>query len=635
MASDDREFPVLPEAGTLTKEDSACFHASMAGYSQSLGTEEDLKPAFEDRKAPEVGMVSYAARSNQQLMAAVRGESWVQRRQQRIDRKPNAPEKVAGKELRHSKFILAMADYFPYISTILLVIYLVASILPAVIAILLFKVNAPFTIVNIGLTFCTIILSIPFFYMISHWHPCEPVLLPTYRLRTVDILVTTYKEETEVVIGTLRAIQQIDYDRDFLRVYVLDDGRRAELQQICEEMNMLDKNRYPIIYVTRSTNKGRKGGNINNWVKEYDDVASEFFLVLDADMQPFPSMLDTLLGRYYGTPEGERDSIAFVQAPQHFKNHIHNRDPYEIGMTFFFKVVMPCMDRMGVPMYIGTCALWKRQAILDAGGFHEDHATEDSVTGCQVHRLKMSPLDTVPGNWTSRYVACPVAVGISPATLPDLFDQRLRWCLGSVQMMFEHKLFFGAKELTRGQRLTYFGTTGYWVLGLMAFVVTLLSTLILDAVLIADGILAPGLVNVNYPVWLIVIQLLAFFVYFFLLPVASFTEKVRTIQMFCVYQPVYFLALLRYMGVPIKVQSSVSDNTKVKRWHHLFLFHLVILFMTTSLGLVTILVGSLGPAELTVVIYQLCYWYFIYYPVIRSLFGVECSKFSPVYYEDG
>jgi len=538
---------------------------------------------------------------------------------------PTKAPLFAGEELRHPKHVLALAPFFKGINLFLMIACMALGIVPLVLAIVLYGASPAVAIFSIGITVLCFLLIIPFWTLIWNWHPCLPHEVEGFTLRTLDVVVTTYKEPLDVVIGTIEATQRIDYDPDYLRVYVLDDGRRRELEQFCSELNTSNKARFPVTYVTRANNKGRKGGNINNWIREYDDVASEFFIILDADMQPFPDVAQTLFGHYYGFETEERNRIAFIQAPQHFRNHIHKRDPFEVGMTFFYKAILPCMDAQGIVMYIGTCALWRRAALLSGGGFHEQHATEDSVTGCRVHRTKVDESQFTDTQWMSKFVMKPVAVGVSPATLPDLIDQRLRWCLGSVEMFFEHRWFIGASELNLSQRMMYFCSVCYWFTGLGTYLINMTETLTFLIYIVIAGYYFPN-EPTTYPFHNVLLPFIAFPFYFAILPVASGPEKLRALQMFSTYTPVYLAAVLRYSGLPLRVQSSVADGAGNKRWHPLYIFHIATLFIVFGVSAAALTFGRRNATNIGVVVLHIIYWLVIYYPVLRSMSGFVAKE---------
>jgi Glycosyl transferase family 2 len=107
----------------------------------------------------------------------------------------------------------------------------------------------------------------------------------------VDVFITCCREETELVLDTVRAACVIDYPMDRFRVVVLDDGRDNDLADACEQLR---QTQFPnLYYMAREKIPGKphhfKAGNLNYG---FDEVAklpggpAPFAAALDADMIP-------------------------------------------------------------------------------------------------------------------------------------------------------------------------------------------------------------------------------------------------------------------------------------------------------------------------------------------------------------
>ena len=69
------------------------------------------------------------------------------------------------------------------------------------------------------------LLLMLFFFQI--WDVRNPAPQPPLADRLVDVLIPTYNEDPDLLRGTITAALKIDYPH---RTYVLDDGRRPEVQ---------------------------------------------------------------------------------------------------------------------------------------------------------------------------------------------------------------------------------------------------------------------------------------------------------------------------------------------------------------------------------------------------------------------
>ncbi len=119
---------------------------------------------------------------------------------------------------------------------------------------------------------------------------------------SVDVFFTTYSEDPEIVRLGLKDARLMTYPFPIdLRLHVLDDGRRAEMEATAaaEGAN----------YITRTDNIGFKAGNLRNAMAH---TSGDFVVICDADTRPLPNLLIETLG-YFRDPK-----MAWVQTPQWF-----------------------------------------------------------------------------------------------------------------------------------------------------------------------------------------------------------------------------------------------------------------------------------------------------------------------------
>lgn len=107
-------------------------------------------------------------------------------------------------------------------------------------------------------------------------------------LPTVDVLICTYNEELKLLSKTIISAQKLNYPKDKLNIYVLDDGNRIELKNMCSQYN--------VNYITREKNIHAKAGNINNALQFLN---GDLFAVLDADMICKTNFLERTVRIFY------------------------------------------------------------------------------------------------------------------------------------------------------------------------------------------------------------------------------------------------------------------------------------------------------------------------------------------------
>lgn len=89
-------------------------------------------------------------------------------------------------------------------------------------------------------TYAWIVLVLGYFQVIWPLNR-QPVPLPkdTTQWPTVDLFVPTYNEDLSVVKNTIYAALGIDWPKDKIKIWILDDGGRAEFRQFADEVGVL------------------------------------------------------------------------------------------------------------------------------------------------------------------------------------------------------------------------------------------------------------------------------------------------------------------------------------------------------------------------------------------------------------
>ena len=262
--------------------------------------------------------------------------------------------------------------------------------------------------------------------------------------RRVDLLIPTYNEERAILERTIIGAQSQDYEH--YRIFILDDGRRDWLRDLCERRN--------VGYITRSNNEHAKAGNINNALRELsrDGEAGEFVAILDADFVPQPEFLSRALALF-------RDrEVGCVQTPQHF----FNADPLQHGFgaasrwpdeqRFFFDVLLASKDAWGVAFCCGTSSITRRAALEHTGGFPTESVTEDMLLSLKLKEA----------GWKTVYLNERLSMGLAPEGVSEYITQRGRWCLGFMQIARSKWGPLGSAALPALDRISLFDAFLYW-----------------------------------------------------------------------------------------------------------------------------------------------------------------------------
>ncbi len=226
----------------------------------------------------------------------------------------------------------------------------------------------------------------------------------------VDVFVTVCGEPLPIVDKTLRAVADIESNCD-VNVYVLDDGGSDDIRSLAEG--------FGYHYLSRPgeglEREDGKAGNLNFGIAR---SSGEFILVLDADQVAHPKILTSMLGYLrFG-------NVAFVQSQQAFV--VPEADPFFSQDPIFYEVIQLANDEYNSAISCGSGVIYRREALLDIGGFATWNLVEDLTTSYELHSR----------GWKSFYFSHPLSSGLAPSTIWAVYQQRGQWALDTLRMFF-------------------------------------------------------------------------------------------------------------------------------------------------------------------------------------------------------
>ncbi|MGK9175831.1 UDP-forming cellulose synthase catalytic subunit [Yokenella regensburgei] len=315
-------------------------------------------------------------------------------------------------------------------------------------------------------TYAWIVLVLGYFQVVWPLNR-QPVPMPKDMTLwpAVDIFVPTYNEDLNVVKNTIYAALGIDWPKDKLKIWILDDGGREEFRQFAQRVG--------VEYIARTTHEHAKAGNINNALKY---AKGDFVSIFDCDHVPTRSFLQMTMGWFIK----EKD-LAMMQTPHHF----FSPDPFERNLgrfrktpnegTLFYGLVQDGNDMWDATFFCGSCAVIRRGPLDEIGGIAVETVTEDAHTSLRLHRR----------GHTSAYMRIPQAAGLATESLSAHIGQRIRWARGMVQIFRLDNPLFG-KGLKLAQRLCYVNAMLHFMSGIprLVFLTAPLAFLLLHAYII-------------------------------------------------------------------------------------------------------------------------------------------------------
>lgn len=244
----------------------------------------------------------------------------------------------------------------------------------------------------------------------------------------------------------LDACAALDYPRDLLEIQVLDDSTDETASLIAQRVHTIQQMGVNIIHIHRKNREGFKAGALANGLS----IANgEFIAIFDADFLPQKDFLLQMLPRF------DQEKVAFVQARW---GHL-NRDYSLLTLLQSFSLDAHfAIDQLGrssadhVFNFNGTAGVWRKSAILDAGGWHADTLTED---------MDLSYRTFLKG-WSARYAGDVEAPAELPVSFTAYRRQQYRWARGSLECAIKYIPVIWRGDFSFARKLqATFHLTGY------------------------------------------------------------------------------------------------------------------------------------------------------------------------------
>lgn len=257
--------------------------------------------------------------------------------------------------------------------------------------------------------------------------------IPTEVEPFITIMVPAHNEEVVIEDTIDYLMTKINYGN--YEVLVTDDGSTDETPAILARL----QKKYPKLRVIRiDKNKGKAHAF---------DIGMAFakgrlILSNDADTVPEPDALSNYVN-YFIRPGGR--NISAVTANMDVKNRTSLLGK---SQTVEFSSIVGIIKRTqagvlgGLYAYSGANTMYRKDALIDVGGFRQDRATED-ISIAWDHQLN---------GWISVFAPTIIFFMEVPVSLPMLYRQRKRWAKGGTEvwlMNFKKVLFHPFENIGR------------------------------------------------------------------------------------------------------------------------------------------------------------------------------------------
>jgi cellulose synthase (UDP-forming) len=254
----------------------------------------------------------------------------------------------------------------------------------------------------------------------------------------VDVFLPSCGEPLAVLNNTFHYVSKMVW-RGLKTVYVLDDSASEKVRDLA--------NQYDFRYIVRpNPGEMKKAGNL---LYAFDISAGDFIAVIDADFAVRREFLHETMP-YFSDPK-----VGIVQTAQYFD--VSNRSFSYIQryagtlQEIFFRFIQPARDRHKAAICAGTNLVYRRSAVVAAGGFARVPIGEDVHSGVKL----------AWAGYETRYLPLCLAKGVAPADFPSLANQQVRWCRSSMLLMIERH--FQTAPFTWQQRAAFWAAFLYYM----------------------------------------------------------------------------------------------------------------------------------------------------------------------------
>lgn len=276
----------------------------------------------------------------------------------------------------------------------------------------------------------------------------------------VSILVPAYNEEL-VIERTIRSLLASAYTS--YEIIVIDDGSQDNTSQVVAD-HFAANERVKLLTVA---NAG-KASALNTGLLH---ARGEIVIALDADTLFEPQTVGALAHRFYDPELGAIAGNAKVG----------NRINLVTRWQALEYITSQNMDRRAfaslncITVVPGAVGAWRRDLLVEVGGFPADTLAEDQDLTLRIRRL----------GYRIGYEETAIAWTEAPHNLSSLAKQRFRWAYGTLQCMWKHR---DALFRPRYGTLGFIAMPNVWTFQILIALISPVMDLMLVYVLVASAL---------------------------------------------------------------------------------------------------------------------------------------------------
>lgn len=240
-------------------------------------------------------------------------------------------------------------------------------------------------------------------------------------LPSVSVQVPIYNEG-QLAVQAVEAAARIKYPADKLQIVILDGSTDSTPEIVGPVIERLRREGRNIIHHRRDNSIGYKAGALADGVRMAE---AELIAIFDADFVPARSFLMRVV-HHFADPR-----IGCVQTRWGHRNAGHSLLTLDQSMILdsFYGTELPVRSGYNFSsVFTGTCGVWRKACVEDAGGWQWDTLVED---------MDLSYAAQVRG-WRIIYDQGVVTPGELPESMSAFLRQQHRWTMGHAQVCRKH-----------------------------------------------------------------------------------------------------------------------------------------------------------------------------------------------------
>lgn len=273
----------------------------------------------------------------------------------------------------------------------------------------------------------------------------------------VSLIIPCHNEE-EVIQRTIRAYAQTTYPVDKREIIIVNDGSTDRTEEVVRRFayTVINEGNINTVEILSTGYKGvtlinrKEGGHGKcfalNSGKKY--AKGEAILIIDADVQLCPDVFEKAV-RHLGDPTV--DAVAGYVEVSHKQKHNLLNEMIDFEYVIGQKILRRGYNVLGVHYIVpGGCGLFRRATLEKIGDYQNDTLAEDTDI---TWRLMTEAHGKIHFDPSIKVVAD------EPANILSLWNQRVRWARGNIEVTLKNKgKVFRAKY---GRALTW--VYPFWV----------------------------------------------------------------------------------------------------------------------------------------------------------------------------